>query len=89
MSGDPSRRLIMEPNEVGNGTLHPDASPCMDGVRKVPKRFKACCDEFNYRTSACQFDIHYEKHGRKWGILLPDCGSYIEIKFCPHCGEAL
>lgn len=89
MSADPCRRLIMEPNEVGNGTPHPDGSPCLAGTKQIPRKYKPCCKDFEFRLTACQFDVRYEKNNRMWGILLPDGGSFIQIKFCPHCGAKL
>jgi hypothetical protein len=66
---------------------------CLDGTKKVPRGFKACCDSFKYRTTSCLYDVRFEWFGKlkKWGIPLADMvgGGFIEIKYCPHCGKKL
>ena len=64
---------------------------CLEGVRKkVPKKWKACCDSFEHSTLACQYDIRIQYYGKKWGIPILDGGSSFKaISFCPFCGEKL
>lgn len=73
--------------------LHPDGSQCPEGTKKVPRFFKACCEDFALRTKACYHDIRYEwwtKH-KGWFIqIAPSAGGGgIQIKYCPHCGTKL
>ncbi|MGH7175403.1 MAG: hypothetical protein ACREGR_03540 [Minisyncoccia bacterium] len=65
---------------------------CLYGTQKTPKRWKPCCESFEYRVKSCVYDIRYEWFGRgKWGIVLSEIvgGGYIHIKYCPHCGKKL
>lgn len=64
---------------------------CVYGTRKVPKKWKPCCSDFDRCTLACQYEVRIEWHGRgKWGMPVLDGGSsYVPIKFCPFCGVKL
>jgi hypothetical protein len=59
----------------------------------LPSRYKACCDDFEQRTTACYVDIRYEwwRRQRGWFVIIaPNAGGGgIAIHFCPHCGEKL
>lgn len=63
---------------------------CVEGTQKVPKTFKSCCETFERRTKACQYEFRIEWYGRgKWGTPIPHDGSYLCIKYCPFCGKKL
>jgi len=80
-------------NEEANKRIHHVTNDeCLDGTQRVPKRFKPCCDAFDYRTKSCLYEVRYEKFARgKWGIRLSDIvgGGWIWIRHCPHCGKKL
>lgn len=69
---------------------HLDGSPCVEGTRRLPKDYKACCDIFDGHTATCTHDLRYEyiENFKSWWIALQD-GSGITIKYCPHCGSSL
>ena len=69
---------------------HPDGSCCLEGVRRVPPGFDACCAFLEARTLACEFDIRIEFRGQDWVICVPDGGSSgMVIRWCPSCGAHL
>ena len=72
---------------------HPDGTRCLEGTRRVPRRFKACCRLFESHTATCAYDIRYEwwQKGRTWVVTIAESagGGGIEIRFCPHCGRRL
>jgi hypothetical protein len=73
--------------------LHPDGTKCLEGTRRVPRSFKACCEVFDGHTSACAFDIRYEWWSKQkmWVIAISESAGDggIAIQFCPHCGAKL
>jgi hypothetical protein len=71
---------------------HPDGSKCLEGIPQAPKRgWIACCERFARATSACQYEVRIEWHGKhRWGMPVLDGGSsFIKIKYCPFCGAML
>jgi hypothetical protein len=75
------------------GEKHGDGTPCLEGIRRVPRGFEACCEVFENHTSSCTFDVRYEWWGRSrtWVTLIDASagGGGVEIRFCPHCGASL
>lgn len=71
---------------------HPDGSICKEGTKKVPRKWKPCCENFAHRTTSCDFDIRFEWHKKiGWGITIHESagGGMIVINYCPHCGVKL
>jgi hypothetical protein len=72
---------------------HADGSACLEGTRKLPAGFLACCAAFDARTSACTHDVRYEWNEAcaQWQIAISaQAGAGgILIAHCPHCGTAL
>jgi hypothetical protein len=63
---------------------------CEEGTQQVPKKWKPCCEDFERRTKACQYEVRMVWYGRgKWGVPTPHDGSYIQFKHCPFCGKSL
>jgi hypothetical protein len=73
--------------------LHADGSICLEGIKRVPRNFKPCCDFFKLHTTSCAYDIRFEWWSKKkiWVIPISDeaGGGGINILFCPHCGKKL
>jgi hypothetical protein len=69
---------------------HVDGSKCLEGTRRVPRRFEACCELFGGHVDTCVFDLRYEwwQKAQKWVIAVSE-HSGITIKYCPHCGKKL
>jgi hypothetical protein len=72
---------------------HTDGSICLEGTRRVPKPYTACCEAFDSRTVACTFDIRYEwwPKLKTWVVPISDAsgGGGVAINHCPHCGMKL
>ncbi len=72
---------------------HDDGTVCREGTKRVPPRFRACCEVFQAHTATCELDVRYEwwPKARRWFIAISDAagGGGIEIEFCPHCGSRL
>src|SRR6058998_1346514 len=72
---------------------HDDGTVCREGTKRVPPRFRACCEVFQAHTATCELDVRYEwwPKARRWFIAISDAagGGGIEIDFCPHCGSRL
>jgi hypothetical protein len=70
-----------------------DGFMCLEGTRRVPRPFRACCNEFAQRTYACVRDIRYEWWARYKNWFIPiaeEAGDGgIAISYCPHCGRKL
>lgn len=74
-------------------TIHADGSVCPEGIQRIQRGKKLCCEEFEARTLACFFDIRYEwwPSYRGWfTIIQPSAGGGgVAMNFCPHCGKRL
>lgn len=63
---------------------------CLEGIQQVPKNWKPCCESLEARSKACQYEARISYFKDKWGIPVLDGGSsFIQIKYCPFCGEKL
>lgn len=72
---------------------HSDGGICLEGSRKVPRGWRACCDAFDARTKSCTFDVRYEWLTKRkvWGIAIDGSagGGFVTMAFCPHCGSRI
>ena len=71
---------------------HADGSVCLEGTRKLPLNFSACCKQFETHTVACVHDVRYEWTAASgWRIAIADFagGGGLAIRHCPHCGANL
>lgn len=78
------------------GRKHADGSLCLEGTRKLPRGFTACCSQFEAHTAVCVYDVRYEWSGEQggagsWQIAIPEIagGGGLVIAHCPHCGASL
>jgi hypothetical protein len=72
---------------------HSDGTLCLEGTRRVPRAYRACCEAFDARTFTCVHDVRYEWWpGQKtWVIRISEQsgGGGIAMAYCPHCGAKL
>lgn len=70
--------------------MNHNGNKCKEGSLTVKPGSSPCCNYFEQRTRACQYEfrIEWSKKGKNWGVVLPD-GSKIAVKFCPNCGKDL
>jgi hypothetical protein len=72
---------------------HADGTRCKEGMRRVPRRYRPCCDIFGGHVATCEYDVRYEwwRKDRIWVIAISESagGGGVVIHFCPHCGKAL
>jgi hypothetical protein len=87
------KQAVMD--ELGSmKTEHPkhDGSACPEGTRRVPARFKACCEVFEGHTTACYLDIRDEwwSKQRTWVTVIPAAagGGGITINLLSSLREA-
>jgi hypothetical protein len=75
------------------GRRHPDGSPCLEGTKSVPEGYVPCCQDFDYGTTRCAYDVRYEywKENNEWVIVIVEAagGGGVLISYCPHCGAPL
>lgn len=87
------RRIVTNMKKKKKRQLHTDGTVCLEGTRRVPKAFAPCCDQFKYRTTACDSDIRYEWWSKRkiWVTKISDIagGGGVVMSYCPHCGRKL
>ncbi len=82
-----------EPPGKASVRKHSDGSVCPEGTRRLPAKFRACCEMFEAHTAACYYDVRYEwwASRRGWFIVIPELagGGGVAINYCPHCSSRL
>src|SRR5258705_12386744 len=56
---------------------HDDGTVCREGTKRVPPRFRACCEVFRGHTTTCELDLRYEwwPKARRWFIAISDAAG--------------
>lgn len=71
----------------GPQNKHADGSVCLRDWRRVEESFKPCCSRLDHATEVCNVDyVRVEQFKGRMHIKTA-AGPYMEISFCPWCGN--